>query len=174
MDNAPLRFKLDTDYFNRAGDKVRYVGQLSDGRCQFRKGDGPYLLTVGADGFCVSPRRKTDYDILDKWEITDDPDRVYLFPNDDHEYRGSELENFDSPCVEKILIKPQFVPDKNRSVCPYCLESRLLDAPHTCRYPYWSGRKAKISPLVDDTLTDQQWHMKMEGKINEIIARLNE
>lgn len=79
-----MKFELDEYYFNRAGDKVKYVGwPVNDDLFHFRREEG-FLYSVNYHGF-ANPGFEESKDILGKWEINDDPDRVYV------NYTGLEL-----------------------------------------------------------------------------------
>ncbi len=166
-----MKFELDQNYFNRAGDKVRYVG--NDG--YFRKANG--------DIFCVHCNGayhlggEYDLDIIDKWEITDDPDRVYVMDDGaelrfDHQWVkwhvyisgiGGAIEH-----VKKILIKPWGSPEIDWSRLPSSAKAMYREL-------YAKAMKSKkIEPLNDlDKGFAGLTERKLIDKTNELIAAHN-
>lgn len=68
-----MKFDLDCDYFNRTGDKVKYVGKYVGDMFLFRY-EHNTVYPVRANGQAL-PDKESCVDILGKWEITDDPDK---------------------------------------------------------------------------------------------------
>ena len=167
-----MEFELDEYYFNRAGDKVRYVGFGPRGLYYFRECEYMTLYEVDGDGHYYHEKVR-DYDITGKWEVNDDPDRVYI----DYENREWRKGDFLIPNVpfgslrshlgniKKILIKPRESILPVVWKCPQCEELFPEITPHTC------GSK-KIEPLSPRILTDLPCEHLME-KINELIAAYN-
>lgn len=112
-----MKFELDCDYFNRAGDKVKYVGY--DGTFYlFRRSEWIFFQIYQDGKFYNSPQEDTR-DILGKWEITGDPDRVYVDDIGDEwrfaPFEGKlnrlvnekkQLADYGLSFIKKILIKP--------------------------------------------------------------------
>lgn len=105
------KYELDCDYFNRAGDKVKYVGQDAAGWHYFRATEG-HLFRIQHDGRRANPYAKLSQDVIGKWEITDDPDRIYIIDGKKHQLKPDNIftyslkENWLAK-VEKILIEPR-------------------------------------------------------------------
>ena len=154
-----MKFELDEYYFNRAGDKVKYVGRndiFGDGYL-FRLSNGDTYYTK--ENGTIRYNDDSSYDILGKWKINDDPNRVYVIdgieyiwvakgcPQVWNESKGLRL--FSE--VQKILIKPS-----SGSVSSITI----------------SGKPKKIefltNGILDCTLNEYK------DKINEIIDVLNE
>lgn len=102
-----MKFELDCDYFNRAGDKVRYVGYncVSD-KAYVRRADTAIYLIRWQDGRVSDEGDAHQGDILDLWEITDAPDRVYVIKGSEFRRDSIAIKYGGLSEVEKILIKP--------------------------------------------------------------------
>lgn len=116
-----MKFELDEYYFNRAGDKVKYVGEVYGGRYFRDQNDDLYMLSKDRKWhpFEIGNTQTHELDILGKWEITDDSDRVYVTEYGEYYARiedgkivftrdGNFLHMSEGAInqVQKILIKP--------------------------------------------------------------------
>lgn len=112
-----MNFELDCDYFNRAGDKVRYVGMKPHTPMLLFRGDDAQAFEIWPHNGMRFGHLESALDILGKWEIADDPERVYVVCGKEYRYGDTILrydqrtfaivpESTDVALVEKILIKP--------------------------------------------------------------------
>ncbi len=184
-----MNFELDQDYFNRAGDKVRYVGK-GISRLYFRVADG--TLRDYLPGYTHD--QDYEFDILGKWEITDDPDRVYVYQGKEYRYADDKFIAHYLEDIQKILIKPlEIKPGKieyfEEFKCPYCQEVYPATANHTCTYPDQQhkkihsrlhSRQEKAQEILDSMAhlkkiePLEKWDtLSLKSKINELIADRN-
>lgn len=188
-----MKFELDEYYFNRAGDKVRYVGYTGF----FNHGikSNVFRDVAGAiysvnEGGCYLPfeignAAVSECDILGKWEIADDPDRVYVIGGEEHRAGniGDSKYNFwrtdseyfyakfgDIDRVQKILIKPP------------CKKIDWSKMPNGAREMYKqlhdkAIKSKKIEPLTTPpdgmTYDNINFTHVVREKINELIAAHN-
>lgn len=181
-----MKFELDQDYFNRAGDKVRYVGFGPGGFYYFRESKYMTLYEVDSDGR-YNHERGREYDILGKWEITDDLDRVYITVGGKElkahgilkigenktfmlkDVEGCSYQYYSNPnlCltdmqIQKILIKPQGTLNKMIGRDFYLYQRTDKTELHELK---------KIEPLSNSFMGS--FVDEYKNKINEIIERLN-
>lgn len=165
-----MDFELDEYYFNRAGDKVKYVGRFGFFK-SFRDTEGN-IYSVNSDGTTGGTEINALNDITGKWEITDDPDRVYVIKGCGYSYGSFGLTYATMDDIEKILINPR------KLTCLDCGETmrgdESLSSPHYCQSPKpLKDKPEKIKPmdiLDGASATD----LALTFKINELITKFNE
>lgn len=169
---SKIKFELDVDYFNRAGDKVRYVG-LNDSKASakkyrvFRYAPSELIYHTLEDGtFHGTNLGQAELDVLGSWEITNDPNRVYVIDGKEWHY-GDTITRYkkrslilkpggsDIEYVEKILIKPHKKWNEH------------------INYHGTFGAFPKAKPRKIEPLACHQLHQTYVEKINELIAAHN-
>lgn len=160
-----MKFELDQDYFNRAGDKVRYVGNHLN-----------HLVMRNLDLslYCVYPdglfwdNSEQGQSILGKWEITEDPDRADLVTSD------NDFVIVSISSIEKILVKPQKTGLTNEQLRKRA-ESRPSAIAEIARLIDSTAHLKKIEPLENEMISLDIRDLDKEiiaakNKINELIA----